>query len=115
MILKQILYAKWTRWIVSSVLIGLLLWITDVSLIMETITLAHWGWLGAAFGFAVFLTAFGAVKWWVIMPRSRTGPVSFIRVNFISNFVGIFFPGIVGIEAVRLLHAWHDHGRHQAS
>ena len=36
------------------------------------------------------------------MPRSRQGPMTFIKVNFISNFLGMFVPGIVGIEAARI-------------
>jgi len=100
--LKALLLSKWTRWVVSTLLIILLLWISDISLILQTMSLAKWQWLAVAYLVAVLLTAFGAVKWWVLMPRSRTGPLSFIRVNFISNFVGIFFPGIVGIEAARI-------------
>ena len=63
---------------------------------------AQWPWLFAGFMMAMVLTAYGGVKWWVLMPRNRAAPQVFVRVNFISNFVGIFFPGIVGIEAARI-------------
>jgi len=99
---KKVLFSKWTRWIVSLSLLTLLLFITDISLLLENIALAKLHWLTAAVFFTLFLTAFGAVKWWFLMPRSRTGPMSFVRVNFISNFVGMFIPGIVGIEAARI-------------
>ncbi|MFK7889209.1 MAG: lysylphosphatidylglycerol synthase transmembrane domain-containing protein [Granulosicoccus sp.] len=100
--LKQIIFSKWTRWTVSIMLVGILLAISDVSQILDAVKAARPGWLALAYLFAMGLTAYGAVKWWVLMPRNRNHPLTFIRVNFISNFVGIFFPGIVGIEAARI-------------
>lgn len=100
--LKVVLKSKALRWVVSITLLCFLLWITDIQLIQVAVESANWKWLLAAQLSAVMLTAFGAVKWWVLMPRSRSAPSTFVRVNFISNFVGIFFPGIVGIEAARI-------------
>ncbi len=100
--IKSILTSTWLRWLVSLILFGVLLAITDVSLIGATIKAASLPWLLAGLLAAMSLTAYGAVKWWVLMPRSRAAIPVFIRVNFISNFVGIFVPGIVGIEAARI-------------
>ncbi|MBX2878539.1 MAG: flippase-like domain-containing protein [Granulosicoccus sp.] len=86
----------------SILLIALLLAISDISLILTAIKKASLGWLVLAYLFAMGLTAYGAIKWWVLMPRNRSHPLTFVRVNFVSNFVGIFFPGIVGIEAARI-------------
>ena len=99
---KAILMSPWTRWVVSLVLLGILLYISDLALIGETVATAHVPWLIAGFFVAMFITAYGGVKWWVLMPRNRAAPWVFVRVNYISNFVGIFFPGIIGIEAARI-------------
>ena len=100
--LKRVLTSTVTRWLVSLVLLGTLLAISDLELIGNTMARARWPWLTAGFFMAVMLTAYGGVKWLVLMPRNRAAPWVFVRVNFISNFVGIFFPGIVGIEAARI-------------
>lgn len=100
--LKSILTSPWTGWCVSIVLFGILLAITDVALIVETIRKAQWPWLLAGLLAVLALTVFSALKWWLLMPRSRASPHVFVRVNFVSLFVGIFLPGIVGIEAARI-------------
>lgn len=100
--LKRVLYSRWTRWLVSFGLLSALLAISDLGLIGKTIAKAQWAWLLAGFLMAMLLTAYGGIKWWVLMPRSRAAPLVFVRVNFVSNFVGIFFPGIIGIEAARI-------------
>lgn len=102
MTLRSIATSPWTRWIVSIGLFGALLAITDLSLIASTISETRWPWLLAGLFAFVGLTVFGSLKWWVLMPRSRAKPSVFIRVGFVSMFVGIFFPGIVGIEAARI-------------
>ena len=99
---KAILTSTWVRWLISLVLLGILLYISDLALIGRTVATAHVPWLLAGFFVAMILTAYGGVKWWVLMPRNRAAPWVFVRVNFISNFVGIFFPGIIGIEAARI-------------
>lgn len=90
------------RWIVSTILIALLLTLLDVSLMLQAFALAQPNWLLAACGVAVLLTAYGAVKWWLLMPRSRIGVMEFVRVNFTSSFIGVFFPGIIGIEGAKI-------------
>ena len=99
---KAILMSPWTRWLVSLVLLGILLYISDLALIGKTVATANVPWLVAGFFVAMLLTAYGGVKWWVLMPRNRAAAWVFVRVNYISNFVGIFFPGIIGIEAARI-------------
>jgi len=100
--LKRVVSSPWTRWLVSLGLLSMLLAISDLGLIGKTMATAQWSWLFAGFLMAMLLTAYGGVKWWVLMPRNRAAPWVFVRVNFISNFVGIFFPGIIGIEAARI-------------
>lgn len=102
MTIKRILLSSWTRWLVSLILLGLLLAISDLALIGQTIATANGNWLLAGFLMAMILTAYGGLKWWFLMPRNRASSWVFIRVNFVSNFVGIFFPGIIGIEAARI-------------
>ena len=99
---KAVLLSPWTRWVVSLALFSFLLFISNIHLIGRTIASAELPWLLAGFITAMLLTAYGGFKWWILMARNRASPLVFIRVNFISNFVGIFFPGIVGIEAARI-------------
>lgn len=93
---------SWIRWLVSIGLIAILLWISDITAVITVVSNSNIYWLIVGLFLAMCLTAFGAFKWWVLMPRNRSSIFTFIRVNFLSNFIGIFLPGIVGIEAARV-------------
>jgi glycosyltransferase 2 family protein len=98
--------ARWRglRLLGSVVLLGLLLTLVDGDSLWGVIEDARPGLLALMFVAMVGERLFAAWRWWLLLrlnePRIGYWPV--LRVTLISNYVGTFLPGAVGIEVLRV-------------
>lgn len=94
----------WLRVGISAALLTLLFGLIDRDALLDVVTAAEPGLLAAMFLLMVGERLFAALRWMVLLrvlePRVTFGPV--LRVTLVSNFVGIFLPGGLGIEVLRV-------------
>lgn len=92
------------RIVISAGLLTFLLFKVDIRLIIDAIKEAKVHWLVALLGLQFAQRFFGAFRWHVLV-RSTNKTVGFgaaLRICFVANFVGLFLPGVVGMEALRI-------------
>lgn len=89
---------------VTLVLLGALLTMVDFDAMARVILTASPVGLVAMFGLLMAERLAAAYRWYVLLrlaePAVSYGPV--LRITFISNFIGAFLPGGVGIEVLRV-------------
>lgn len=94
----------WLRAGISAGLLALLLALVDLEAAWGILAAADPGLLGLMLGLMLGERLFAAWRWLVLLrvagSRVRFWPV--LRLTFISNFLGIFLPGGVGIEVLRV-------------
>jgi uncharacterized protein (TIRG00374 family) len=94
----------WLRAVVSVVLFGFIASQVDLPEAMSLILQAEIGLLLAAVGLVVVLTCYAAFRWYILL----IGPsvISYwtvLRLTFLSGLAGMVVPGIIGVEAVKIL------------
>ena len=110
----------WGRgWVWVAVSVGLiiaLLWMVDVAAVVSALSTADPWWvillLCAVYGERVY----SAFRWHQVLRWSELSvplPVV-VRISFISSFAGLFLPGVVGTEALRVAGLRHNASLSQA-
>jgi glycosyltransferase 2 family protein len=103
----------WVRVAVSAGLILALVWMVDLRAVGAALAGADIWWvillLCAVYGERVY----SAFRWHQVLRWSgvRVPLATVIRISFVSSFAGLFLPGVVGTEAMRVLGL----ARHSAS
>ncbi|MDF1587013.1 lysylphosphatidylglycerol synthase transmembrane domain-containing protein [Marinimicrococcus flavescens] len=94
----------WLKLGVTVVVLGILLWTLDVSALPGLIAGADVRLLGLLLASLFVERVFAAYRWWVLLRPNAPGlpfaPV--LRISFISNYLGAFMPGGVGIDMLRV-------------
>lgn len=98
------LFPPWLRILISVVLLGVLFGKLDVDKSWEVIKDTNIGLLLLSFAVTLLVRVFSAYRWYVLLHDQQTA-VSFgtiVKFVFISGFLGLFIPGGVGAELVRI-------------
>ncbi len=95
---------RWLRIPISLLVLGLLIHFIDVSETLRVLSKAD-PLLIALYGATILLDRIVATWRWLTLVRLANDRVGFwdlFRLGMVSNFVGFFLPGTVGVEALRV-------------
>lgn len=96
--------ASCLRIAVSTVLFAVLISFVDLGAVADVLASARPEYLVATFGLLLLERVFAAWRWFILLrlvePQVAFWPI--LRITLISNFVGAFLPGAVGIEVLRV-------------
>ncbi|WP_281827393.1 lysylphosphatidylglycerol synthase transmembrane domain-containing protein [Jannaschia rubra] len=102
--LRALLRRPWVRYGLGLVLILFLLSLLDLRAMADTLLDARPGYLALAVATGVGLMAFSGYRWSrLVDPALGVGTMVFVRLTFVSAFAGLFLPGTIGTEAMRVL------------
>lgn len=93
------------RVLVSMTLLAILAMRIDLHAAADVILPARPIGLALLLGILIFERLFAAFRWHLLL-RGRCPTVTYpalVRVTLVSNFVGAFLPGVIGVEALRVL------------
>lgn len=92
------------RAVVSVGLLVAVAWQMDLASVWETARMANARLVLLAGGLAVGGRLFAALRWYLLVhqknPEARMGRI--VRLVFISSLLGMFLPGLIGVEVIRI-------------
>lgn len=94
----------WVRLAISAGLLGILFSLVDLDALLRVTAAAQPGLLAIMFLLMIGERLFAAFRWMVLLriPEPCVTFVPVLRVTLVSNFVGSFLPGGVGIEVLKI-------------
>lgn len=96
--------AGWWRLAATALLLGILFVMVDLAALGRVVAAARVDLLLVMLALFVLERVFAAYRWLILLRVAEAGvrfwPV--LRVTFVSNFLGAFLPGTVGIEVLRV-------------
>jgi glycosyltransferase 2 family protein len=94
----------WLRVVVSVALFAFIVSQVDLAGAMTLILQADVRLLLAAGGLVIALTCFAAYRWYILLIGPSVASYrTVLRLVFLSNLAGMVVPGIIGIEAVKIV------------
>jgi hypothetical protein len=94
----------WLRVVVSIALFAFIAFQVDLGEAMSLILQADIKLLLAAVALVIVLTCFAAYRWYILLiGPSVVGYWTVLRLTFLSIVAGMMVPGIIGIEAVKIV------------
>ncbi len=95
----------WLRVVFSLGLLAYLLYSVDVYECLQVLRHADMSWLVITLALFAFGRFLNGMRWYLLLkgvePAVRYGQV--MRIFFMSSFLGQFMPGVVGMEAIRIV------------
>jgi uncharacterized protein (TIRG00374 family) len=113
----RIVWGRGWVWVAVSVgLIIALLWMVDAAAVVSALSTADPWWVILLLCTVYGERVYSAFRWHQILRWSELSvplPVV-VRISFISSFAGLFLPGVVGTEALRVAGLRHNASLSQA-
>jgi uncharacterized membrane protein YbhN (UPF0104 family) len=98
-------WMTWLRVVVSLGLLSYLLFSVDWRECVDVLRRADLRWLAVMLALLAFGRFLNGLRWYLLLrgvePSVRYGEV--MRIFFLSSFLGQFMPGVVGMEAIRVV------------
>lgn len=92
------------RWAASLGLVALVVWFADWRSVLRALEDVEFEWVTACIGLLVLERAVITARWRTLLVAHdvRVGFVRLLRIQFAANFLGLFLPNAIGVDALRI-------------
>ena len=113
----KILKSRWVKYSIAFLLIGLFVWLADLSQVASAVAELTWGTAAALILVSVLLIYVSALKWKIFIEAyGREASLSRLYLLYlVGYFVNLLMPSYVGGDAVRSWYVGKKIGQHEAA